>query len=164
MHWKYLEQTREVVERLKALECPIEVILESTSTYGDALRYQLKRAGFDVYQISTKRVSDAREVFDGVLSMHDAKAATVIAELHRRGLSQPWRERSEAERTLGAQRREYELHQSHHHRNQNRLEAYLSRHWPEVLAELSLDSVTLEQLMITYGDPAQIAAHAETVA
>jgi hypothetical protein len=40
--------------------------------------------------------------------------------------------------------REYDLHQSHYQRNQNRLEAYLSRHWPEVNELLALHSVTLE--------------------
>jgi hypothetical protein len=52
-------------------------------------------------------------------------------------------------------RREYELHQSQHERNQNRLEAFLSRHWPEVLPLLALDSVTLESLLIDYGSPEQ---------
>jgi len=164
MYWNHLDQTRELINQLKALECPLDFIMESTGTYGDSLRHQLNAAGFTAYQISTKRVSDAREVFDGVPSMHDAKAATVIAELHRRGLSQAWQEKSEAERTLDAQRREYDMHQSQHQRNQNRLEAYLSRHWPEILPELSLDSVTLEQILIAYGDPAHIATHAQTAA
>jgi hypothetical protein len=41
-------------------------------------------------------------------------------------------ELTDEERQLDALRREYDLHQSHYQRNQNRLEAYLSRHWPEV--------------------------------
>jgi hypothetical protein len=64
------------------------------------------------------------------------------------------------ERGLYACRREYELHQSQHERNQSRLEAFLNRHWPEVLPLLALDSVTLESLLINYGSPGQIAAGA----
>ena len=57
--------------------------MESTGTYGDALRYQFRQNGFEVHQISAKRVCDAREVYDGVPSLHDAKAATVITRLHQ---------------------------------------------------------------------------------
>jgi hypothetical protein len=61
-------------------------------------------------------------------------------------LTKPWHELDEAGRAPDAARREFDLHQSQYGRNQNRLEAYLSRHWPEVLALLELDSVTLEKL------------------
>lgn len=70
----------------------------------------------------------------------------------------------EAGRELNAVRREYEMHQSQYERNQNRLEAYSSRHWPEILALLGLDSVTLENLLITYGSPQAIAARPDQAA
>jgi len=95
---------------------------------------------------------------------YDAKSATVIMRLHRDGLSTPWRESNDTERELDALRREYDLHQSQYQRNQNRLEAYLSRHWPEVLPLLPLDSVTLESLLIEYGSPEQIAKNTEEAA
>ena len=157
LKWNHPEQTGHLLSILKDLDCPITVVMESTGTYGDALRYQFRQNGFEVDQISAKRVSDAREVYDGVPSLHDAKAATVITRLHREGLSRPWRESTDDERRLDALRREYDLHQSQYQRNQNRLEAYLSRHWPEVLYLLSLDSVTLEHLLIEYGTPERIA-------
>lgn len=156
-HWNHPEQTREVLTRLEGLGCRITVIMESTGTYGDALRYQFRRSGFEIHQMSAKRVFDAKEVYDGVPSLHDAKSVVVITRLYREGLSLPWRESNEAERRLDALRREYDLHQSHYQRNQNRLEAYLSRHWPKVLYLLALDSVTLENLLIEYGSPANIA-------
>ncbi len=71
---------------------------------------------------------------------------------------------SDDERMLNAMRREYDMHQSHYQRNQNRLEAFVSRHWPEVGRLLDLDSVTLEHLLIDYGSPDRIAADAETAA
>jgi transposase len=164
LSWNHPEQTRELLTYLENLACPLTAVMESTGTYGDALRYQFRCSGFEVNQISAKRVSDARELYDGVPSLHDAKSATVIMRLHRDGLSIPWRESDDAERELDALRREYDLHQSQYQRNKNRLEAYLSRHWPEVLPLLPLDSVTLESLLIEYGSPEQIAKNTEEAA
>lgn len=160
-HWNHPEQTRDVLAGLESLACPVTVVMESTGTYGDALRYQFRRLGFAVDQISAKRVFDAREIYDGVPSLHDAKSVFVISRLYREGLSRPWRESNDDERNLDALRREYDLHQSQYQRNQNRLEAYLSRHWPEVTYLLALDSVTLESLLIEYGSPERIAGHLE---
>lgn len=164
MWWNHPEQTHEVRTVLEGLSCPLDVVMESTGTYGDALRYQFRRSGFGIYQMNAKRVSDAQEVYDGVPSMHDAKSATVIARLHAEGLSKPWVELTDEERSMNALRREYDMHQTQYQRNQNRLEAFLSRHWPEVGKLLDLDSVTLENLLITYGSPERIAADAEDAA
>lgn len=161
--WDVFETTH-LIHELKQLNSPVTVVMESTGTYGDAMRHQFRQAGFALYQASAKRVHDAKEIFDGVPSLHDAKAACLIAKLHREGLTKPWHELDEAARALNAARREYDLHQSHYERNQNRLEAYLSRHWPEALALFDLDSVTLEKLLIAYGSPQAIAADAEQAA
>jgi len=161
--WELLETTG-LIHELKQLGCPVTVVMESTGTYGDAMRHQFRQAGFDIWQASAKRVHDAKEIFDGVPSLHDAKAACLIAKLHKEGLTKPWHELDEAGRALNAARREYDMHQSQYERNQNRLEAYLSRHWPEVLGLFSLDSVTLEKLLIAYGSPQAIAADAQQAA
>ena len=160
-HWQHPEQTSQMFEAITSLSCPITVILESTSTYGDIFRYQSILRGFDVHQASAKRVHDAKEVYDGVPSLHDAKAASIIARFYLDGLTKPWRELNKSERQLNALRREYEIHQSQYQRNQNRLEAYLSRHWPEVSYLLSYGSVALEQLLMKYGSPEEVAAHAK---
>jgi transposase len=162
--WNHPEQTPRLLDELHELACPITVVMESTGTYGDALRYQFRQIGCDIYQVSAKRVSDAREVFDGVPSLHDAKAATIITRLHRGGLTHPWQELTAQERELNALRREYDMHQSQYQRNQSRLEANLIRHWPEVCCLLALDSVTLEHLLQEYGSAERIAADAEAVA
>jgi len=153
-----LFETTDLIYELKQLNCPVTVVMESTGTYGDAMRHQFRQAGFAIWQASAKRVHDAKEIIDGVPSLHDAKAACLIAKLHQDGLTKPWHELDEAGRALNAARREYDMHQSQYERNQNRLEAYLSRHWPEALALFDLDSVTLEKLLITYGSPQAIAA------
>ena len=162
--WNHPEQTPRVLSELHGLACPMTVVMESTGTYGDALRYQFKQIGCDIYQVSAKRVADAREVYDGVPSLHDAKAATIITRLHREQLTRPWQELTAQERQLNALRREYDLHQSQYQRNQNRLEAYLHRHWPEVCSLLALNSVTLEHLLREYGSAACIAADAKAAA
>ncbi|MFO0020951.1 MAG: IS110 family transposase, partial [Deltaproteobacteria bacterium] len=70
-------QTREFVELVVAtgrtLGVPVEALLEPTGTYGDGLRALLVSRGVSVFMQSPKRVHDAREVFDGVPSLHDAK-------------------------------------------------------------------------------------------
>ncbi len=161
IRWKHPEQTPVLLEALKNLCCPVVVIMESTSTYGDALRYQFRQLGFTIHQASAKRVHDAREVYDGVPSLHDAKSASIISRFYHDGLTKVWVEPSEKERKLNALRREHEMHQSQYQRNQNRLEAYLSRHWPEVGRLLSLDSAALEGLLQHYGSAQRITENAE---
>ena len=161
--WELLETTA-LIQGLQHLGCPVTVVMESTGTYGDAMRHRFRQAGFAIWQASAKRVHDAKEIFDGVPSLHDAKAACLITKLHKEGLTKPWHELDEAGRALNAARREYDLHQSQYERNQNRLEAYLSRHWPEALALFDLDSVTLEKLLIAYGSPQAIVADAKQAA
>ncbi len=160
-YWQHPEQTASMLTEICALDCPITVIVEPTSTYGDIFRYQSLQRGFDVHQASAKRVHDASEVYDGVPSLHDAKSASIIARFYLDGLTKPWRELNDKERQLNALRREYEIHQSQYQRNQSRLEAYLSRHWLEVTYLLSSDSVALEQMLMKYGSPEEVAAHAK---
>jgi len=50
---------------------------------------------------------------------------------------------------------------SKHQQQQNRLEAALTRHWPELTRYLDLDSVTLEDLLLSFGSPAELSARAE---
>ena len=164
MQWNHLEQTFYLLEQLKTLETPISVVMESTSTYGDSLRYQCRQAGFAIYQANAKKVHDAREIFDGVPSLHDAKSAWLIAKLHKDSITKLWSEPTNEERRMNALRLEYDLHQDQHLRNQNRLEAYMSRHWPEALALMPLGSVTLEQLIKHYGSPQKVAAEAKQAA
>ena len=55
----------------------------------------------------------------------------------------------------------YRLYQKQHQQQQNRLEAALARHWPELTGYLALDSVTLEDLLVSFGSPAALSAQAE---
>lgn len=161
--WSLLE-TPSLIDALKHLGSPVSVVMEATGTYGDAMRYQFRQAGFAIYQAGAKRVYDAKKIYDGVPSLHDAKAACVIAKLHQEGLTRRWEALDNLSRELNAAHREYEIHQDQYDRNRNRLEAVLSRHWPEVLSLLELSSVTLEKILMTYGSPQRLAADADTAA
>ncbi len=110
----------------------VEVALEPSGTYGDSLRGFLRGLGLEIHLVSPKRVHDAAEVYDGVPSLHDAKAAYLIGRLHWEGASKPWREAPEHRREQQALVAELDLYQGEHRRNLNRLEALLSRHWPEL--------------------------------
>jgi len=89
--WTHPQQTRAVVTGLLESFGPtrLEVVMEPSGTYGDALRGLFAAAGVAVFRISPKRVHDAAELYDGVPSLHDAKAAYLIARLHLDGVSQP---------------------------------------------------------------------------
>lgn len=162
--WMHPVETPALLKHLATLASQrLEVAMESTGVYGDTLRRQLALAGYCTYQVSTKRVSDAAEIYDGVPSLHDAKAAYIVGRLYWSGVAQPWRESSAQQREMKALCNCYELHSEHYGRNRNRLEAMLQRHWPEVPAYLALDSVTLEHLLIRYGSPQELARNSAAV-
>ena len=156
--WTHPVETPVLLQHLATLlSQQLEVAMEPTGVYGDTLRRQLALAGYSTYQLAAKRVSDAKEIYDGVPSLHDAKAAYLIGRLYWSGVGQAWRESSTQEREMKALCSRYELHNEHYGRNRNRLEAMLQRHWPEVTTYLALDSVTLEYLLIRYRCPQALA-------
>jgi len=137
------------------------VALEPTGTYGDALRQALERAGLAVHRVSPKSASDYAEVFDGgVPSQHDGKDAAVVADLSAQGRSWPWpmKTPSEAEQELA-----YQVEWLDGQRRQmmlwcGRVEALLSRHWPEATRILRLGSGTMLRCLAKYGGPRGVAA------
>jgi transposase len=142
------------------------VALEPTGTYGDALRQALERAHLTVHRVSPKAAADYAEVFDGVPSQHDGKDAGVIAELAAQGRSWPWplqlpsvdeQELAYQVEWLDGQRRQMMLWCG-------RLEALLSRHWPEATRLVRLTSGVLLRTLARYGGPRGLAADADAVA
>ena len=99
--WTHPVETPALLKHLAALtSLQLEVAMEPTGIYGDTLRRQLALAGYRTHQVSAKRVSDAKEIYDGVPSLHDAKAAYLIGRLYWSGVAQPWRESSTQQREL----------------------------------------------------------------
>jgi transposase len=162
IRWTHPAETPQFIALLKSLGAQtVQVALESTGRYGDVLVHQLRVAQIAVYNISTKRVHDAAEEYDGVPSKHDGKDAAVIGDLHRRGKSRVRREPSEATRALQAYTRSVLLFKNQYLTNINRIEAELARFWPELTEHISLQTASLLTLLATYGTPAEVAADME---
>lgn len=158
LRWRHPRDTRALVEHLAQLGARVEALLEPTGTYGDPLRHQLEQAGIAVYRMPAKRVKDAREIYDGVPSLHDGKSAYVIARLHLEGVSARWDERGERRRTLAARSNQLGFCRDQAQRVHNRLEAQLARHWPEAEEVLDPGATSLLRLLAEYGSPAAVAA------
>jgi transposase len=148
-----------LVQRLSK-DHEVTVAMESTGTYGDALRSELSEVGLPVARVSGKAARDYAEIFDGVPSQHDGKDAAVVAELCALGKSRPWPYQAPKEEDaemaywvdkLDAQQRVQNLWSGH-------WEALLARHWPELTRLIELTSVTLLKALAHYGGPAALAA------
>ncbi len=162
LKWDHLAESRRVVSWFAGLAQVNEVAMEPSGTYGDALRFCLEAAGLDVFRVSPKMVKDAREIYDGVASSHDAKSAATVAWLHLRGRSKRWEATSDMERSLKAAVGTARLHDGAFRRAQNTLEAHLARYWPEVPKLLALDSASLLELLSRFGGPEWVAAAPES--
>jgi transposase len=111
--------------------------------------------------LSPKRVHDAAEVFDGVPSMHDAKACVVIARLHHQGVSKPYSEPSPLRVRLRALVEQRELYRVPMQFYLSRLEALLARHWPEALQDIDVwRNKTPLALLARYPGPHDMLEHA----
>ena len=159
------QQIRLFVAQLDELRShrAVSLAMESTGTYGDALRQAVTDAGFEIRRVNAKATQDYAEIFDGVPSAHDGKDAGIIAELAALGKSQPWACESTPEEQarmdlhvewLTGQQEVIQIWQG-------KLEAQLARHWPELTSILDFSSATLLRLLAHYGDPAQLAADEE---
>lgn len=136
----------------------LEVALEPSGSYGDPLRHQLKSLGIEVFRVSPKRCKDYSEVYDGVPSQHDGKSAVLLSRLHLEGMSEPWRGRSAEQRDLAVGVSELDLFDDQFHRNMNRLEGRMARHWPDLSKHMSLDSATVLELLARFGSPQEVAS------
>lgn len=162
VRFEHPRETRAFLElctRLRESGASVEVAMEPTGTYGDALRAQFISGGFQVFQVNAKRCHDAAMVLDGVPSSHDRKSAVLIAWLHAQGISRAWRVTTDTERAARAALTRRELYADPFGRNLGRLEALLARHWPELPEHLGCDSIGMLRLLSTYSSPAQVQAH-----
>jgi len=163
--WSHPDQTRQVMKCLSALGAErIEAVMEPSGTYGDALRACLRAIGIEVYRVSPKKVHDAAEVYDGVPSLHDAKAAHVIGRLHLEGVTRLWVEPDDQRRRLQVQLNRLADARDRAQRLSSRLEALLARHWPEGPRLMDPQSASWLQLLAEYGDPAAVAADRDAAA
>jgi transposase len=134
LRFNHPQQTMAMLKLLLELKnktLDVQVVLEPTGTYGDAVKYQCYQQGLAVYEVSPKRTHDMAEVLDGVPSMHDAKATVVLAQLHTMGKSRAWKPHSTDRRDLRALVDRRVLYSEPLEQHYGRLEALLARYWPE---------------------------------
>jgi transposase len=141
----------------------LQVAMEPSGTYGDALRQALEDVQIEVWQVGTKASHDYAEIFDGAPSQHDGKDAAVVAELVAHGKARLWPYHpgdawDQALRYwvewMEAQRRIIQLWTG-------KIEGLLARHWPEVTRLLKVSSMTLLRILATYSDPAEFSGDKE---
>jgi len=161
---RFLEIIREL--RIGVAAGQVRVAMEPTGTYGDVIRHQLVEAQVPVCMVSPKRTHDSQALFDNVSSLHDPKSAVLIAKLCAMGLATDWKEAPTLRTRMRA------LVDLRHHEEQHRevcfgrLEALLSRHWPEFYQSLDIrEQKTALRVLATYASPARVeAAGAEATA
>lgn len=157
-----------VVSLLQQIQKERKVVaaLESSGTYGEALRYWLHRGGIPVQRVSSKASHDYAEIFDGVPSQHDGKDGAVIAELagQGKGVFWPYEAAESWEEELGYWVEELEGERKLAQWQGGLLESLLALHWPEATRVLSLSSGTLLRALAHYGDAARLAADSDAEA
>lgn len=149
--------------------CPVTVALESSGTYGDALRQAASDAGIAIRRVSAKAVKDQAETFDGAPSQHDGKDAAIIADLCARGKSVAWETSKaddgqacgEADAAIRYWVRRLDAAQRIKQMLGGKAEALLARHWPEITRLVKGTTATLAGALAQWGDPAALAADAQ---
>lgn len=120
-----------VIESIRDRGIPLQVAMEPTGSYGDAVRHQIHVRGVAVYMTSPKHTHDMAEVIDGVPSMHDAKAVVVLSKLHAIKPGKLWQPEAESRRNTRTTFDRREIYAEPLQRHYNRLEALMARFWPE---------------------------------
>lgn len=151
-----------LIEKLRLLQRdrPLLLAMESSGTYGDALRQAAADAGIAVHRVSGLAVKAHAEAFDGVPSQHDGKDAAVIAELACQGksVSWAWQSGTEQEQAMRYWVAELDRQQRIAQIYAGQLEALLARHWPEAPRILRQSGATLLRALSRWTTPGALAA------
>lgn len=161
LSWDVLDDRTQVLEllaQLRARGVAIDVGIEPTGAYADAMAAQYEKAGYSVYRVSCKHTHDYAEIYDSVPSTHDAKSAAMVADLIvTRKASTLWKQPDEKQRDLRAAAKRLDWATEEHTRQGNRIEGMLARHWPELTRLIGITSATALVLLERYGCPAEVA-------
>jgi len=160
VRFEHPSQTAQFVGLLDGLhtgERTVEVAMEPTGTYGDALRYRLGASKIPVFRVSNKHVHDASELFDSSPSKHDGKDSSVIGWLHAQGRSKRWEELEPARRSVRAMVAQRDLYDEPMVRLIGQVEPLLARHFPEFEGFFDLGQrMTPWVLLELFGSPAAL--------
>lgn len=160
VRFEHPRQTAQFVGLLAGLQAIgrlVEVAMEPTGTYGDALRYRLGAAKVPVFRVSNKHVHDAGELFDSSPSKHDGKDSSVIGWLHARERSKRWEELDPTRREIRALVAQRDLYDEPMNRLIDQAEPLLARHFPEFEQFFDLSQrMTPWVLLAQFGSPARL--------
>lgn len=161
VRFEHPSQTAQFVGLLAGLQAGerlVEVAMEPTGTYGDALRYRLGSSQVSVFRVSNKHVHDASELFDSSPSKHDGKDSSVIGWLHAHGRSKRWEELNATRRSVRALVAQRDLYDEPMRRLMTQVEPLLARHFPEFESLFDLSQrLTPWVLLEVFGSPAAMA-------
>lgn len=132
--------------------------MEPTGTYGTVLRHHLVQREVPVFMVDPKRSHDAALVFDGVPSMHDAKACTILAKLHAQGLGREWRPRASVEKRARNVADQHRLAARPYEQLSGELEARVVEVWPELQALVGENVSWHLHLLAEFGEPRAVSA------
>jgi len=162
--WKHPQKSRLFADFIDQLQpSRIQMVTEPTGSYGDPLRHLAHERGWEVWKMSPKRVSDSKEIADGVPSIHDPKAAHILVWLHKQGLTEPWELKGVSRRRVRTLISQLSRLQENWQRYMGYLEAQMARYWPEIIQAWELKRATLLGILINFGGPKRIVENEEEV-
>lgn len=157
IHWKHPFETKKFADLVDELgPTRVQMVTEPTGSYGDPLRYLAYRRGWQVWRMAPKRVSDSKEIADGVPSVHDPKAAHLLLWLHGQGLTERWPPKGEDRRKIRTLTRRLSRLQRDWQRQLGYLEAEMARYWPEIIQVWELKRATLLGVVMNFGGPREL--------
>lgn len=166
IRFRHPTQTEAMLALTRALQeggVRVSAAMEPTGTYGDAVRWQFGKLGVVVHRVSPKKTHDARELLDGVPSLHDGKSTEIIGRLHGMGLSTEWTMASESRRQMRALVETRRMFDRMTRGPYGMLEAHVSRHWPEFGRWMDVwHQKSALRLLQEFGGPSRVSAEPET--
>lgn len=158
-------QTRAFIELVLSLEpSSVVAVLEPSGTYGEPLIQAFQDASWNVLLVNGKKTKDARELYDGVPSSHDAKSCHILLRLHQERLSRAVEMPTEDRRAMVAASGTLHRRQSALVQLEGQLEGLLARCWPEVTSLLALPRPSLWGLLAAFPGAEAVAAEPKAAA
>lgn len=157
--WHHPKQHHEFIALLKHLQLhtPIEAVMEPTGPYGIALRHHIMAQNIPVFMANPKHVHDAKELYDGVPSAHDAKACAIIAFLHHTGKTRQFRPQNKAQRALKSYTSILYRYEKLFRNQQRQLHSLFAIFWPEIIDIIRTRNKSILTLLAEMGGPEAIA-------
>jgi len=164
LYWEHPRQSRKFADFIDGLKpSRVQMVMEPTGSYGDPLRHLAYNRGWEVWKMGPKRVGDAKEIADGVPSIHDSKAAHILVWLHKQGLTERWEPKRISRRRVKTLIRQLSRLQENWQRHLGYLEAQMARYWPEIIQAWELKRATLLGLLMKFGGPRKLVEKEEEV-